>query len=290
MTCWIDGRFVPAGEAMVPVLSNAVFRATSVFDVMAVVTTSDGPALVGVRPHLERLMGSMHAMYMTPTVGVDELVTIVSDVVLANPGCGIVRSVAYWGDVPNLVPADRTPSILVAAEPNGAPPPSSVSLRSVVAKIDASVLPAHIKVAAIYAAGIRAQIAATDAGFDGIVSRSAEGELAEGVSSSVLLVVDGRLLAPPLGDVLDSITRRLILDAAAFIGIEVEVRPVPWNLVEVAEAAFTSSTTAPMVPITRIDDICYSRDHPLTAELARVVGETLSGHHPLASRWLTAVR
>lgn len=280
---------VAESAATVPVLSNAVFRGTTVFDVMAVVATPAGPAMVGMRPHLERFMGSMHAMYMTPTIDIDDLVQIVSDVVRSNPGCGIVRSVAYWGDLPHLVPVDRTPSILVAAEPNSTPHRQSISLQSALAKIDPAVLPAHIKVAAMYTAGIRAQIAAIAAGFDGIINRSADGRLEEGVSSSVVLVVDGRLVAPPLTDVLDSITRRLVLDAAAVAGCDVEIGPVPWDLVERADAAFMSSTTAPLVPIARIDDVSYPTDHTLIVELQRLVRDTLMGSHELSSHWLTVV-
>jgi branched-subunit amino acid aminotransferase/4-amino-4-deoxychorismate lyase len=289
MTCWLDGRLVPAAAATVSVLSNAVFRGTTVFDVMAVVETRSGPAVVGLRQHLERFANSMLAMHMIPAVDADELATIVAAVIDANPGAGIVRVVAYWDGAPNPVPADLTPRILVAAEPNVVSRRSSISLQSATAKIDPAVLPTQIKVAAMYAGGVRAQIAAQLAGFDAIVNRSHDNLLEEGVSSSVVLVVGGRLVAPPLTDVLDSITRRLILEAAVHDGIEVDVTPVPWSYVVAADAAFMSSTTAPIVPIERIDDVAYLIDHPLIGRLQQLIGEILLGDHPLADRWLTVV-
>jgi branched-subunit amino acid aminotransferase/4-amino-4-deoxychorismate lyase len=289
MTCWLDGRLVPAAAATVSVLSNAVFRGTTVFDVMAVVDTSSGPAVVGLRQHLERFVNSMLAMHMTPAVDADEMATIVAAVIHANPGSGIVRVVAYWDGAPYPVPADLTPRILVAAEPNVVSQRSSISLQSAIAKIDPVVLPTQIKVAAMYAGGVRAQIAAQLAGFDAIVNRSHDDVLEEGVSSSVVLVVGGRLVAPPLTDVLDSITRRLILEAAVHDGIEVEVALVPWSHVVAADAAFMSSTTAPIVPIERIDDVAYRTDHPVIARLQWLVGAILSGDHQLADRWLTVV-
>jgi len=288
MACWLDGRLV-SHETTVPVLSNAVYRGTTVFDVLAVVHTSSGPAIVGLRQHLERFVNSMQAMYMTPTFDVDELVRAVTDVVHANPGCGIVRAVAYWDGAPHPVPTDRTPRILIATEAITVPPRGSISLQSAVAKIDPMVLPTQIKVAAMYTAGIRAQIAAQHAGFDAIVNRSHDDLLEEGVSSSVLLVAGGGLLAPPLADVLDSITRRLIFDVAVDADMTVEVRPVPWSLVVEAEAACMSSTTAPIVPIERIDAVEYRVDHPVIVHLQQLVGEVLSGDHSLAVRWLTLV-
>ncbi len=289
MICWLDGRLLPSEGATVPVLSNAMFRGTTVFDVLAVVETKLGPAIVGQRPHLERFVSSMLAMHMTPAVDVDDLVRIVAEVVSANPGCAVVRAVAYWDGPPNPVPADLTPRILVAAEPATAPHRSWVSLQSAVAKVDPTVLPTQIKVAAMYTGGVRAQIAAQHAGFDAIVNRSPDNMLEEGLSSSVVLVVRNRLIAPPLTDVLDSITRQLILDVAADVGIEVEVGPVPWSVVMAADAAFMSSTTVPIVPIGRIDNVQYQVDHPVLVQLLRLVGKVLSGDHRLADRWLTLV-
>ena len=289
MTCWLDGRLVPSAATTVPVLSNAVFRGTTVFDVLAVVETRAGPAVVGLRQHLERFVRSMLAMHMTPAVDVDDLVRIVTEVVSANPGCTVIRAVAYWDGAPAPVPVDLTPRILVAAEAATAPHRKSISLQSAVAKVDPTVLPTQIKVAAMYAGGVRAQIAAQHGGFDAIVNRSQDNMLEEGLSSSVVLIVGRGLVAPPLTDVLDSITRQLILDVALHVGIEVEVGPVSWPVVVAADAAFMSSTTAPIVPIGRIDDVEYPIDHPVLVQLQWLVGEVLSGSHQVSDRWLTVV-
>lgn len=285
--CWVDGRLAPISAASVPVLSNAIFRGTTVFDVISIVPTRRGPAAVGLREHLERFMNSMLSMYMTPSVSVEDLAEAIREVVAANPGCGIVRTVACWDGAPALVPADRTPRVVVTAEPSGPAARPSIALQSAVAKIDPVVMPTQIKVAAMYAAGIRAQIAAQNDGFDAIVSRSGEGLLTEGVSSSVVLVADGRLVAPPLAEVLDSITRALVLDAASGVSIQAEIRSVPWDEVRLAQAAFMSSTTAPILPIRRIDDTIYQVDHPIVAALQDVVASVLADDHHLSQRWLS---
>lgn len=290
MICWIDGRLAPVAEASVPVLSNAVFRGTTVFDVMAVVPGWGGSAVVGLDLHIERFMASMRSMYMTPAVCETELVAGIAAVVGANPGTGVVRLVALWDANPSPVPADRTPRVVITAEPAGPPPRASIRLCSATAKIANDVLPTHIKVAAMYTPGVRADVEARLAGFDSIVNRSSDDYLVEGVSSSVIIVSQGCLLAPPLGNVLDSITRRLVLDASAHTGIPSATRPVSWEEVRSAEAAFMSSTTAPLVPISCIDDMSYAVDDPVVLELTGVVNAILTDDHPLAERWLSPLR
>jgi branched-subunit amino acid aminotransferase/4-amino-4-deoxychorismate lyase len=63
MVCWLDGRLVPPADATVSVLSNAVFRGTTVFDVMSVMGTRSGPAVLGLGQHLRRqaLVGAILA-------------------------------------------------------------------------------------------------------------------------------------------------------------------------------------------------------------------------------------
>ncbi len=289
MICWIDGRLTPSAEATVHVSSNAVFRGTTVFDVMSIVTVDERRAVVGLCAHLDRFLHSMTSMHMTPAVGIAELEQATADVVRANPGCGIVRCAALWTGAAAGVPVDRTPSIVITAEP--APPPAAdpVSLQSVIAKIDGAVLPPDLKVAAIYTAGVRAQIVAREAGYDNVVNRTIDGDLAEGVSSSVAVVAEGRLLLPPLDRVLDSVTRRLVVAVAEHERIDVEVRRVRWSEVLAADEVFMSSTTAPVVPVRQVDERHYGPERPVTTRIGAAVAEVLGGGHPLSPHWLTGL-
>ncbi len=282
---------------MVSVFSHAVMRGTAVFDVLRVVQSASGPAVVGLRPHLARLERSMAMMGMEPTVSMAELERAVRTVAAANPGVAMVKTVAAWSEIPaKSLPVSLAPTITVAAfVPDPLEPifvvADPVALRTATApKLPPEVLPPALKVAASYTVGVRETMAAMAAGFDSVVFRTTDGLLAEGTTQSVFVVKGERLIVPPLDVVLDGITRRLVLDISAYLGFHCEVRPVPWPEVEGADELFLCSTNAPVAPVARLDDHRWPDVGPvsqaITDEVEAMIGDA---DHPLARRWLTPV-
>lgn len=83
---------------------------------------------------------------------------------------------------------------------------------------------------------------------------NAAGRLAEGSSSSVFLVKDGRLVTPDLASgILDGVTRSVLLGLAGRAGLETEERPVsPEELFE-AQEVWLTSTLKEVVPVVSVD-------------------------------------
>jgi branched-chain amino acid aminotransferase len=142
-------------------------------------------------------------------------------------------------------------------------------------------------VAAGYTPALREQLVSRQQGFDHTVFRTASGDLAESTTLSMLVVRDGRILAPPLDVVLDGITRRLVLDVADAARIPVEVRPVSWDEVEMADELVLGSSTHPVVPVGRLDQQHLDAPGPVTETLTSGVADLLGGRHPLSDHWLT---
>lgn len=288
-TAWMNGALVPIEDATIPVVSNAVFRGTAVFDVMSVVDVGGVPHAVGLSPHIDRLFRSADEMGLVIDPSPHDLVGAVGGVLGGVPLPAIVRMV-----VANAGPSAGRSSaadivVVVTAESAGSDAPAPLRLRRATAKIDRSVLPPHIKVAASYAAGLRAERIAAADGFDGIINVSADGDVLEGVSSSVGLIVGGTVRFPPLSHVLDSISRRLIIDVARRSSIEVDLMLTPADELDRCHAAFVASTTRPIVPIASIDDQRFATDDATLTELVDQVGLVMAGRHELSSTWLTAV-
>ncbi len=286
---WADGAVVDAHAATVPVLSHGLQRGSTVFDVLRVVELDDGPAAFGLRPHIVRFLASMDLMGMDRPYAVAELETAVATAVLANPGSSIVKCVAAWAEeAPSLLPESLRPSVWVATLPAPDTGPEVLSLTaSEVPKIPSALLPPGLKVAAAYTPGVRAQLAARAAGFDGVVLRSQDGTLAEGVTQSVFVVQGGRLRVPALDTVLDGITRRAVLEVAHDMGITAEIRPVRWDEVEAADELFLCSTNGPVRPIGRLDDRTLAAPGPVTTQLLHAVDRLLAGSHRRSAAWLT---
>ncbi len=291
---WINGELRPFEDATVHVLSHAVQRGSTVFDVLRVVKGPDGPAAFGLRQHVARFLRSMSLMGMEPEYSVGQLEEAVAIAVVANEGAATVKLVATWGDIPmGTMPSRLTPTITVAAlQPSdmalASVDPETVRLKVAAGpKMPADVLPPALKVGATYTAAIRERFVARDEGFDDIIFRTTDGHLGESTSQAVFIVRGGRLLLPSLDVVLDSITRRAVLDVAHSAGITAEIRTVEWDEVTSADEVFLCSTTHPVWPVAAIDRHEFAVPGPVTAELGAQVSELLGSTHVLSKRWLT---
>lgn len=290
---WVDGELIDFDKATVHVLSNSNQRGSTVFDVMRIVTTADGPAAFGLREHVARFVRSMGLMGMDWDGSIGGLERAVAQTVAANSGSTIVKLVATWGEVGTAsVPADLKPTIWVAAlDPtetaDGAPKAAPLKLKVAEGpKIGDDVLPVGLKVGAMYAQGIREIMLARSQGYDDVVFKDREGGLAEGSTKSLIVVKDDRLILPSLNQVLDGISRRAVLELAQHSGVSVEIRHVHWDEVTGADELFVSSTNTVVSGVIRIDEQVFALG-PRTQQLADEADKLLGGSHDLSKRWLT---
>ncbi len=301
---WRDGQLGPFADATVHVMSHMAARGSQVFDVLAVLSLEAGAHAVGLREHVTRFLRSAELMGMTDVGLVGELEAAVSAVIVANqeqlrndqPEGFTVKLVAAWEDEPNgVVPASLKPTVYVVAIPNRGhqltePWPLIRAKTATMPKIPASVLPPGLKVAASYTGGVREQMQAKAAGFDEVIFKTIDGDLAESTTLSTFVVADGRLMAPPLDTVLDGITRRLVLDVAASLGIPIEIRSIRWSDVVSADELFLSSTNKPVLGLSHLDSMALGPDNPVTRSITAEVITVLKGEHELSSRWLTSLQ
>lgn len=91
-----------------------------------------------------------------------------------------------------------------------------------------------------------------------------DGYVTEGASSNAWIVTaDGRLVTRQLGtDVLPGVTRATLLDLAARDGVSVEERAFTLGEALAAREAFTTSASATVMPVVRIDDSVIGDGRP----------------------------
>jgi len=103
---------------------------------------------------------------------------------------------------------------------------------------------------------ILAKIEAKERGAYEAVMLNHRGYIAEGTISNVFFVKDKVLCTPATGvGILDGITRRIILDAAAELGIRVKEGRFRPEDVYSADEVFISNTTMEVMPVAEVDDI-----------------------------------
>ncbi len=107
-----------------------------------------------------------------------------------------------------------------------------------------------------------------------------EGSLCEGTGSNVFVVIDGELLTPPLASAcLAGVTRSVVLDVCAGLGIAVGERDIPFGDLEKAEEAFLTSTLREVQGIEQVDDFKLpAAPGPVTKKIRRAFDDFVSNN------------
>jgi branched-chain amino acid aminotransferase len=127
-----------------------------------------------------------------------------------------------------------------------------------------------------YLNNILAKIEATNAGCVEAIMLNAEGFVAECTGVNVFILKDGRAQTPPFSaGALHGITRSVVIELAAKLGIEVaEPNLTRYDLYN-ADECFITGTAAEVVPVVKIDGRRVGTGRPgrLTAKIIRAYSE-----------------
>lgn len=112
--------------------------------------------------------------------------------------------------------------------------------------------------------------------YEGVFVR-ADHVLTEGTTTSVFIVRDGGLITAPEGGILPGVTRALVLDLAARLGIRVLEREITTTDLRLADEAFLTSSMIEIVPITQVDEGTLGKGKPgrLTVKLQKAFREAV---------------
>ncbi|MEY9948386.1 aminotransferase class IV [Kitasatospora sp. GAS1066B] len=261
---WHNGAVVPWESATVHVTSETAMRGLSVFEGLRGYWHQDAGrlALVRLAAHLERLEVSAQLMHI-PSEGLAKQIRagILELLKELDPRHDVYLRPTLYVDTGRYT-AQRnevTTGVWVACYPAG--PRPAEPLRCVVSRwqrIPDVAMPTAAKVGAAYTAFRLARLEALDAGADEAILLNAAGTVAETGGAAVFTVRRGRIVTPPLADgLLDSITRRTVIDLGQSMGIPVAEQPVTRSDLYTADEVFVAGT---------LDEV-------------RIVGE-VDGHRP----------
>ena len=121
-----------------------------------------------------------------------------------------------------------------------------------------------------YAENVRALAYAHERGAGEAIFPNTRGELCEATGSNVFVVRDGVVMTPPADSgCLLGVTRALVLELAAELGIDAVETALPLDAIATAEEAFLSSTTREVQAIAHVDGAALPiAPGPITAQLA----------------------
>lgn len=250
MAC-VDGELVALEQARIPVTDDGLLRGDGVFEVMRLY---DGTPFA-CADHLERLARSARNLRLA--LDVDAVARDV-DALLAAARAreGLLRVLATRGGhrVALIEPLPALPAALSLGCVTFAPVRVLDGVKSL-----------------SYAANMLATRLARERGFDEALLVSPHGRVLELPTASFFWVEDGAVFTPPLSEhILDSITRRLALDAAA-----ASERATTLADLERAQEAFAVSSVVEVLAVARVQERALAVDGPVTAAVAARVREAI---------------
>ena len=253
---FVDGTFMPANEACVPLLDWGLTRS----DAFQETVSFWGGYFFRLDDHVERFYRSADRLRMTPPPE-PELRAVIH---------GLVQRGKY-----------RAAYIQVLMT-RGVPPVGSRDVRSCINRFRAYAIP-YVWIAPpdLQANGLKLHLSdrqriprsavdplvkhyhwldfqmglldAYDRGCDTVALRDVDGCVAEGPGFNVFAATGGRLYTPPAIHVLDGMTRRTIIELATILGIAVEERSLPDGDLDAADEVFLTSTAGGVLPVSAVN-------------------------------------
>ncbi len=254
---FIDGGFVPIGEAKISVLDFGFTRSDVTYDVAHVWNGQ----FFRLEAHLDRFLASMNALRLSPAQSRDDMREILMECVrrtgLRNAYVAMVctrgRPPAGSRDMRlciNQFIAYAMPFIWIAN-----PEKQQKGLHAIVSSftrippqsIDPRIKNYH------WLDMVRSQWEAYDRGAEVSLLLDLDGNLTEGPGFNVFVVENGEIATPDTGT-LEGITRRTVLDLCAELGLPARVRKIAASELQDADEVFLSSTAGGILPVTRLDN------------------------------------
>ena len=278
---YVDGRYVPHRRASVHIEDRGFQFADGIYEVVAVI----GGRRFDEPRHLDRLERSLGEINITMPMSRAALACVMDEVVRRNR---VTDGILYLQITRGSAPRDHawrdgvSPKMVVTSRHQ--PAPSSQAVENGVAVITASDQRWRrndIKSVALLGNVLGKQKARRAGAYETWMVDGA-GMVTEGTSTNAWIVVGEHIITRPLGpEILGGITRAAVLDVARELQITVDERPFSVDEAGDADEAFLTSTTAYILPVTRIDDkvVGTGKPGPVTARL-------LENYHRLIDEFL----
>ena len=269
----IDGVLVDPDAASVPIMDRGFLYGDSAFEV----TRTYGGQPFALRLHLERLRDSCRRLGIGIVPDDERLASEVGEVLAAAGNAeSYVRVVITRGTTAmglGLGRGETSRRILVVLplpEQAASMYEDGVELATVTTARALDGTGAAGAKASNYLPNILSLASARARGGYEALSVAAGGEILEGATSNVFLVRGGRVATPPVRlGILEGITRRVVMEAAAERGAPIEERLLfPSDLYR-ADEAFITSSLREVVPVVRADGVTLGsgRPGPITKRL-----------------------
>jgi branched-chain amino acid aminotransferase len=299
----LNGRLVPRDEARISITNQAFNYGTGVFEGIRAYLDHTGTALnvFRLQDHVDRLERSAKLMRLDLELSVDEMSTLVLDLLTANATQRdtyvrpiVFKSALLPGTGFGVRLSGVSTEFAITTVPMGRYTNQS-GLRCAISRwrrVPDGALPAGAKITGSYANNALAMEDAQSAGLDEALLLNIRGTLAEATTSNVFIVAGGRLATPPVtADILAGITRQTIIELAEReLDLPTDEREICLDELYDAEECFLTGTGVEVAPVIEIDHrpIGDGRIGPTTDAIRNAYQEVVRGASQNYRHWITS--
>jgi branched-chain amino acid aminotransferase len=253
---YVDGKFAPADQAMIPVDDLALIRGIGVFDLLR--TYHGKPYFL--KEHVNRLLESARRIDFEVPWDCDEICRVALETLSRNNlDEANIRIIVTGGSSADFMSLGGKPRLLVLVTPLPKLPARwyREGIKVITRKIRRSnpgaksinYLPAAMALRQAQAQGAVEVLYLDDLG-----------NVLEGTTSNVFAFLQGRLVTPEHG-IVSGITRKVVLQIAARY-YPIERRVLQRQELLESQEVFITGTNKGLVPVVRVDDIVIGNGRP----------------------------
>jgi branched-chain amino acid aminotransferase len=298
---WQNGEWVAWDDATVHVSAHALHYGSSVFEGIRAYSTPDGPAILGLDPHVRRLFNSCKIARISVPYTPEQIRAAIAEAVVRNKheSC-YIRPLVFRGVDQIGVDGRSCPTDVVIFTMEWG---RYLGAEAIEQGVDVMVsswrrmapdtLPAMAKIGGQYVNSQFITMEAKDNGFTEGIALDVSGYVSEGPGENVFLVLDDVVYTPPLSaSILGGITRSCVMTLARDFGYEVREQLIAREMLYVADEMFFTGTAAEVTPVRSVDRVPVGAGTrgPVTERIQREFFDITAGRTPDRFHWMTPVR
>ena len=278
---YLNGSFVPIGEARISVLDRGFIYGDGVYEVIPAYRR----APFRMPHHLRRLQASLDGIRLDNPMDDDAWDRLVRDLIARQPFddqsvyLQVTRGVAKRD---HAFPKGAAATVFMMSNPLSLPTRDQVERGvAVVTADDNRWLRCDLKTTSLVGNVLMRQLAADHGAIETVMFR--DGWLTEASASNVLVVRGGTIVAPPKDNqILPGITYDATLEFARAAGMAMEIRPVRREEALAADEMWVSSSTKEVLAVTTVDGKPFAGGVP--GPMFRRMYAVFQEHKPAGSR------
>ena len=297
---WLKDNFVRWNEAQVHVMTHTLHYGFGVFEGIRCYNTVDGPAILRLQEHVERLFNSAKIIGLPVNESYEQVFRTIKETVKVNnlKSC-YIRPIFFLDDSSlGLNCLQNKVIFAVAAWEWGAYLGQEGLDNGIRTKISSfsrhhpNIFMTKAKVCGGYVNSILAKLEALKNGYEEAILLDHQGNVAEGSGENIFIVKNNKLITPPITSVLEGISRDIVFHIAKDIGIEVEEQNFSRDTLYIADEAFFTGSAAEITPIREVDNILIGGRNgagEITKEIQKEFFKITEGKNPKYKKWLEAI-